>query len=251
MKKMKIKHKILLAFSLLLVVIIIGFLIYVNDVYKPSDDAMLAFNSNTIITTENDDYISFIPKGNIKDTAYIFYPGGKVDPLSYSTYAKKISEYGYPVYIAKMTFNLAIFSPNKADSIIEDNPEINHFVIGGHSLGGVMACSYICNNPDKLNGLILLASYPQSKNDLTDYDIEVLSLRGSNDGFVSDAKIEESKIYLPIDSIFYEIKGGNHSQFGDYGFQKGDNKATIDKSTQLNETVEQSIIILDDIDKSN
>jgi hypothetical protein len=35
-----------------------------------------------------------------------------------------------------MPLNLAVFSPNKADEVITDFPEIEEWYIAGHSLGG-------------------------------------------------------------------------------------------------------------------
>lgn len=68
----------------------------------------------------------------------IFYPGGLVDPASYSPLARTLAEQGHRVYIAKMPLNLAIFGQNKADSFIAEHPD-EAYVIGGHSLGGAFA----------------------------------------------------------------------------------------------------------------
>jgi len=55
-------------------------------------------------------------------------------------------------------------------------------------------------------------------------------------------KINNSKDKLPDDTDWVEIKGGNHSQFGWYGFQDGDNEAEISREKQ------QSMIV-DSINK--
>ncbi|MFW6281877.1 MAG: alpha/beta hydrolase [bacterium] len=104
--------------------------------------------------------------------------------------------------------------------------------MGGHSLGGAMAARYTYNNYSKLSGLILLASYPADNNDLSDKDIKVLSIYGGNDGITSLKKIDNSRDNLPDDTEYIEIKGGNHSQFGWYGFQDGDKKASISREKQ-------------------
>ena len=48
---------------------------------------------------------------------------------------------------------------------------------------------------------------------------------------------------LPIDkTIFKDIKGFNHSEFGTYGLQEGDNKPTLsveDSSKELNNTIQE------------
>jgi len=126
---------------------------------------------------------------------------------------------------------------NRAESVINKYEEITDWVIGGHSLGGAMAARYTYNNPQKLSGLILLASYPAQNNDLSDMDIRVLSIYGSSDGITSQEKINNSKENLPDDTEWVEIKGGNHSQFGWYGFQDGDDEAQISREKQ------QSIIV--------
>ena len=33
-------------------------------------------------------------------------------------------------------------------------------------------------------------------------------------------KYQAGRMYLPPDTVYYTIEGGNHAQFGDYGHQK-------------------------------
>lgn len=47
----------------------------------------------------------------------------------------------------------------------------------------------------------------------------------------------KNKSKLPEHSQFVRIDGGNHSQFGYYGFQLGDNGADIDRKQQHSETL--------------
>ena len=54
-----------------------------------------------------------------------------------------------------------------------------------------------------------------------------ISIYGENDGVIDFENLEASKEKLPEDTKFLEIKGGNHGLVGDYGFQDGDNEATI------------------------
>ena len=52
---------------------------------------------------------------------------------------------------------------------------------------------------------------------------------------------------MPKNTEFIKIEGGNHSQFGDYGLQKGDNKATITKKEQITSTANYTVELLDKI----
>ena len=101
----------------------------------------------------------------------------------------------------------------------------------GHSLGGVCAASFASSHPEVVDGLILLASYPNSK--LPD-GIRLLSVTGSNDGCLNKDAYADAKKNCPPDTEFFEIEGANHAQFGDYGKQKGDNDATVSGEVQQN-----------------
>jgi len=50
---------------------------------------------------------------------------------------------------------------------------------------------------------------------------------GTRDMGIDKEKLNQVNVNLPKDIEFYTIKGSNYSQFGDYGFQKGDNIAVF------------------------
>jgi hypothetical protein len=56
--------------------------------------------------------------------------------------------------------------------------------------------------------------------------------------------IEASISLLPADTEYIVIEGGNHSQFGNYGLQPGDNVATIGWEEQQAQAVEATIRLL-------
>lgn len=228
----------------LMAICIIGFFIYVQIYYKAGDLATEQLQSSDTVEVEENGNIVFEPKTNRKDVGFIFYPGAKVEASAYAPLAKKIAENGYRVVIADLRFNLAILSPNKAKDIIAQYDDIDSWVIGGHSLGGVMAANYV-QKDEKIKGLILLASYPQDKANLQNESIEVASIWGSNDEVASHEKITAAKDLLPTDAQFIEIQGGNHAGFGDYGEQKGDGKATITIEQQITESVQFILNVLE------
>jgi pimeloyl-ACP methyl ester carboxylesterase len=143
-----------------------------------------------------------------------------------------------------MPFNLAVFSPNTADVVIAEFPQINHWVIGGHSLGGAMAANYARNHANKVQGLVFWASYPASTDDLSTQPIAVASISGSLDAFTTPDKIAASRVLLPSTTSWVKIDGGNHSQFGYYGLQPGDNPASLSRADQQQQAVEATIAVL-------
>lgn len=237
MKKSNKKKLIFIPIIILFTLCLLFFMYVYSGVYTGDYTSQKDLLDATNVNIENTDYITFTPKDQSNNIGFIFYPGGKVTADAYAPLMKKISENGFKVIIPKMPFNLAVFSPNKADGIINKNPEIHTWVIGGHSLGGTMAASYAYNNPDKITGLIMYASYPQDKHNFKDRNISVLSLYGSEDGVASLANIENSKNLFPSSAVFNVIQGGNHGNFGNYGDQKGDHESLITREDQQTQTL--------------
>ena len=193
--------------------------------------------TDVISVYETRDYLEINPNWEkFSKTGFVFYPGGLVDPHSYieplSRFA--VSGIGHKVIIAKMPGNLAILDSKQGAYMFEDFPSIDNWVIGGHSLGGVMACSAVEKYPEYFKGLVLLASYPREKTDLSEWYGIVLSVVGDNDKILEPQIIELRKGNLPGNTIYETIKGGNHSQFGKYGYQEGDGLPSISQEEQNN-----------------
>lgn len=248
MKKKSLKFKISISIVAILAILVGIFFIYTSSYYKSQSYAIesLKSDSNVKVETEQNGDIFFNHKSNKKKVGFVFYPGAKVENSAYSPMAREIASKGYPVILSKMKFNLAILSPNKAKDILDEYPDINSWIIGGHSLGGVMASDYSLKD-NKIKGLVLLASYPKDNKDFTKSGINVLSLWGSNDKVADLNKVKEAKNVMPSDSEFIEIKGGNHGGFGDYGHQKGDGESSITNKQQMMDTSKYIIELLDSL----
>ena len=229
---MKLVKKILLGLLILLVVVCGTFIVWGETPAKASPEAIAALNSDENVRVDTGQYLTFSPIDQEYSTGFIFYPGGRVDYRAYAPMAHDLASRGYFVVIPRMPLNLAVFGVNKAEQVIHAYPQVENWVIGGHSLGGSMAAHYLYQNPDQISGLVFLASYPASSDDLSQYTGQVLSLSGSLDGLSIPADIEASKALLPETTLFVEIEGGNHAQFGWYGDQAGDNPATISHEEQ-------------------
>jgi len=62
----------------------------------------------------------------------------------------------------------------------------------------------------------------------------LLAMYGSNDEVLNKNKLSETKSNAPSNSLYFEIEGGNHAGYGNYGAQKGDGPATISNTEQQN-----------------
>lgn len=193
-----------------------------------------------VLRRENGLYIELLPEGSERSkTGLIIYPGGLVDPHAYMDLASRfaLSGAGHHVIIAKMPVNLAVMGVNAALKITGEFPG-ERWVLGGHSLGGAMACSLLDRDGESFEGLILMAAYSSGSVDLSAWDGAVLSITASKDQVLDWEKYEEAKSRLPLHSTFLNIEGGNHAGFGSYGEQKGDGDAEISGKEQHIQIVE-------------
>jgi hypothetical protein len=236
--------KFVLASLLALVVALAAVgLIWLSALAQPMPEAEAALVSDDLVTVETEPWLSFSP-AEPSDTGFVFYPGGRVSPEAYAPSARAIAEAGYTTVVPSMPFGLAVLSPGAADAVIEAHPEIERWVIGGHSLGGAMAAQHAADRGD-LDGLVLWAAYPPDGTDLSTADLLASSIYASADGLTTLDEIEDSRARLPADTAFVEIAGGNHAGFGWYGEQGGDGPATISREEQQAQVVAATIELLD------
>ena len=240
--KRKRKIFIIIASVVLALAIIVGACaIYLGDYYRADNEAIGAFLPQGATWNEESDRIVLEPEGATK--GFIFYPGGKVEYTAYVPLMQACAEKGILCVLLKMPFNLAVFDVNAADGIQNEYPEIENWYIGGHSLGGSMAAAYIADNTYDYEGLILLGSY--STADLSDTDLAVLSVFGSEDKVMNREKYEDNKSNLPSSFTEVIIDGGCHAYFGMYGAQDGDGTPTITNEEQIRLTAESIIKVME------
>lgn len=235
-RKNKIIRYLLIGMGLLVALVAAG-IFYVHTIsYEPTAQATEAAKS------AEKEHGTLVFQGEKDRPAIIFYQGALVDNTSYSLWAKTVSEAGYPVYLVEEPLNLAVMSPNKAEKIIKAY-DLDSYAIGGHSLGGVMASRFAANHhtDSGLKGVFFLASYPDKKGSLTNFEGQVLSLTGTKDGVLNWDAYNDASQYLPQQTVKKEITGGNHAGFGSYGQQKGDNEATINNDEQQEEVASAMI----------
>jgi hypothetical protein len=241
---MRRRYKILIVILVAILVVFSGFIVWAETPPVPMQQAYDALESDPNVTVVQGQWLVFEPASANYSTGFIFYPGGRVNYVSYAPYAHEIAAQGYLVVIVPMPLNLAVFGVNAANDVVAAYPNVTAWAMGGHSLGGSMAAQYIHDNPGKIQGLALWASYPASGVDLSAFNITVVTAHGTNDGLVSSQQITDSLKQLPPQTNRVEIVGGNHAQFGWYGSQSGDNSATISREQQQEIAVNATLQML-------
>lgn len=211
--------------------------VYVNDYYRADQTAIQSFANTYTVSkqTLDDNTIVYSPE---KSTAgFIFYPGGKVEHTAYEPLMLACAQKGILCILVEMPFRLAVLDVNAADGYKEQYPSVEKWYVGGHSLGGSMAASYAAKHTDTLDGVILLGAY--STADLSETELDVLSVYGSNDEVMNREKYDKYLTNLPENFTEYVIDGGCHAYFGMYGAQDGDGTPTISNRQQILLTADQ------------
>ena len=235
---MKILKRIIAAAAGLLVVGLAAVLVWASTTMSAAEPVVEAYlQSSEEVTVTISPWLTFHPSDTDPRVGFIFYPGGIVDHHAYAPALFDIAVQGFLVVDVEMPFGLAFLGLNKALEVIEAYPEIDTWVIGGHSLGGAMAARFANQHPDKVTGLVLWAAYPAQSDDLSGNEVKVLSISGSRDGLAQPDEIAGSAPLLPEDTVWVTVEGGNHAQFGFYGEQGNDNPAAISRQAQQEQII--------------
>jgi pimeloyl-ACP methyl ester carboxylesterase len=215
-------------------------------------DSEVAFSTVTVDSWDGaapapaDDniYYAFEPKKTAPTVGFIILPGGNCDPRAYAPAAHDIAAQGFFACIIPMPNCVAVPGYVRADRIISDYGTIKKWAIGGHSVGGLAAAIY-GRTSDRVSGVVIWACYVDEANRLDNTTLKVLSVTGSLDGRATPEAVQAGAVYLPADTVFVEIEGGNHTQFGyidpspyPHPYIEQDNPATITLEEQQQQIVQ-------------
>ncbi|WP_407416455.1 alpha/beta hydrolase [Methanobrevibacter sp.] len=230
-----------IAIIVILLLVVGYFIYYVNDYYHADETSLSYINGSGNVSASKVDNGLFID-GPGNDTALIFYPGAKIEYISYLPLMNNLAENGVDAYLVEMPFNLAFLGTDSANEIIKST-NYTRYIMAGHSLGGSMAAKYASNH--NVDGLVLLAAYPSEK-----VNVPVLSVYGSNDKILNLKTYNESKTLMGNNFTEHIIDGANHCQFANFGVMSGDGNATINSTQQQKQTVDAIIDFINGIKKN-
>ncbi len=178
--------------------------------------------------------LEFVPR-HAQTSALIFICGSGVAAEAYVPLLRPVADAGHPVFIVRLPYRFAPFESHRVEAVarvrrvMAAHPRITRWVVAGHSLGGALACRVA---PESMSALVLVGTTHPKRDDLSALRIPVTKVYGSNDGVASAGATLANKHLLPAHTKWIRIEGGNHSQFGHYGHQLLDGKATIGREQQ-------------------
>jgi pimeloyl-ACP methyl ester carboxylesterase len=209
--------------------------------YRATDEARVALRSDmSVIALRTPDVMRFRPTDQSAPATVglIFFPGALVDPVAYAPLARAVAAAGFPVTIVALPRRGAFGGADdpalfeRAAQEMRRSGAPRRWVIAGHSRGAVVSTEVAASRPPAVVGLVLLGTTHPRDADLSALTIPVTKVVGTRDRIAPLEKIEANRRLLPASTRWIRIEGGNHSQFGWYGFQPFDGFAEISAEAQ-------------------
>jgi hypothetical protein len=213
------------AVMVVLLVVLGGGVVYLSLPYEGSESSIQSVEDDPRVSVETGGDVTVLaPTDAESDVGVVFYPGARVAPNAYyESLSPLVTDANATVYIPEMPLNIALLDSDAAGEIRAGEEQIETWIVGGHSLGGVAACGYAAE--EEVAGLLMFASY--CNEDVSDREMAVLSVTGSADTVLDREAYRASKDRLPPTTTSEEIPGMNHTQFGSYRGQRGDSPSPL------------------------
>jgi pimeloyl-ACP methyl ester carboxylesterase len=212
--------------------------------YRASPEAVAALTADSAVRVERDSGVwQFIPNRSEPSTrvGFVFFPGALVNPAAYAPLARATAMRGHPSFIVTLPRRGAFGGAEDPLVRLRMNRVLQRYtlcwVLGGHSRGGVVTSQFASERPNDWFGLVFIGTSHPRDVDLSAMTIPVTKIVGTRDGLASRPEVEANRSKLPSSTRWVWIDGGNHSQFGWYGFQPGDKRASIPAEEQRTQMI--------------
>ncbi|MBL9138916.1 MAG: hypothetical protein JNK85_23810 [Verrucomicrobiales bacterium] len=228
-------------------VVFVGFTVWCVIAYRATDEGRqaLATGADGVTVTRGEAHWRFTPASGQPNhpVGLVFFAGSMVDPAAYAPLARAVATNGYAVLLMELPWRGVFGGADGAEVLSQAHramaqvPAIHGWVIAGHSKGGAVAARFVHENATDVAGLVLIGTSHPRDFDLSGTAVPVTKILGTRDGVAEVEKSERNRTKLPASARWVLIEGGNHSQFGHYGFQPGDWRAAISREEQQKQTV--------------
>jgi pimeloyl-ACP methyl ester carboxylesterase len=227
--------------------------------YRAAPEAHAAIRSDSVVAVDHGDgYWSFQPQ--IRETparpTLVFFPGALVDPVAYAPLARTAAAGGFPAFIVELPRRGTMGGADdpavdeRLDRVLATQAAPQRWVVAGHSRGAVVAARVASEQRRGLAGLVLIGTTHPRDVDLSALRQPVTKIAGTRDGLARVSAVEANRARLPSSTRWVWIDGGNHSQFGWYGFQPGDRRASVSALKQRARMTQAVLAMLTSVDSS-
>lgn len=209
----------------------------------------LLLSSTSVVVSDSGRLLRFTPRGDTSSVGMIFLPGAPVDPKAYVPLLRAVAEAGYPTVLVRLPWRVAPTASSQAVvwnriASIQAAVPARRWILAGHSRGAALSARFAGEHPGVIAGLVLIATTHPKRVSLAALSIPVTKIYGSRDCVADAGEILANAALLPPTTQWVRVEGANHRQFGWYGAQLGDCKATITRETQQARTLEALLVAL-------
>lgn len=171
-------------------------------------------------------------------TGVILYGGAMMDPRSYSPLARMLQTwYGFtvvvPVFERDLAWDYQSCTTGRVDLARAEFPQVDRWILAGHSFGAIAASLdlwSLYSNSDGTNvtdsgvqGMVFMAADARAdlgcgSLDFSESGLPFASLTASSDDVLNLTRHRANRRNLPADTVFLDIEGGNHGNYGSSNF---------------------------------
>ncbi|WP_189377836.1 alpha/beta family hydrolase [Thalassotalea profundi] len=232
------------------------FVVWSLIAYRADSEALAATVTDDAVSVTYDEGIwQYRPTRSSKLATLVFFPGALVDPKSYAPLARSVAVAGYHVLLVELPYRGAFGGAESPElrmriaAALTSITETHSVVVGGHSRGAVVASRLSAQSSEYAGVVLIGTSHPRDV-DLSRLQIPVTKIVGTRDGLATPEKVVKNAILLPDKTRWVWVQGGNHSQFGWYGFQPIDRRAQISAADQRRIMTQAVVDLIQSVDRS-
>jgi hypothetical protein len=117
---------------------------WAQNAAPPEPHALAAAMADpSVVIDSRHGFITIRPSKGKPHVGLLFYPGARVAPQAYVAKLSGVAAAAnIQIAIGRPRLNLAVLSATQADEMRAALPGVTRWYVGGHSLGGAVACSY-------------------------------------------------------------------------------------------------------------
>jgi dienelactone hydrolase len=237
-----------------LILLVGNYLLMAGVFFGPSSAVKAALKSDQSVRVsflEEDTWLVLAPQAQAPKAGVIFYPENYQDIRTYAPLLRRLAQEGYTI--------VALSRHEKFPPTFEEEelriarvraafPEVPAWLVGAHTWEASLAAAYANRHAGELSGIILWAGRLSDDSSLANSDLPVLMVYGTLDD-QNENLVAMNRPFLPPQTVWVAIEGGNRVNFANFGPMSRDVGATISAEQQQSQAAAATLAFLESIRK--
>lgn len=190
----------------------LGFLAFLHIVL-PAERAFTleVFREQKVQLNTGAGHLVLGPAQELNSRGILLFPAPRVDEYGYLYHFADLVAEGFTLVVIQPPLNHPRFESRSYAELTQGFPEIENWILAGHSAGGIKACQMASQAP--ISHLLLLDSYCDA--DISNSEIQVFQILALGEAHAHAERENNFRNFLPIDSFArLEVPDIDHFGFG-------------------------------------